>query len=208
MYMRRKLPLLTERTLADVRIRRTELATEFGHITRSRGTVMCKAGCSDCCRHPVVISALEGALLYQWLANRGKWTPTFKRKVQDTAELTSDVAMEVWLLANIPCPLLGQDNLCAAYEARPFNCRTTLSVGDPYYCHPHRIADGSAIVSRVSVLQQFHEEEQKLLKRYGLKHFLMPISKALLVGERIITGNLDLENVDRVLLEEYAETHG
>ncbi len=37
-------------------------------------------------------------------------------------------------LANIPCPFLGQDGRCMAYENRPMDCRMFIALGDPKDC--------------------------------------------------------------------------
>lgn len=119
--------------------------------------------------------------------------------------MTMSLANEVWLLANLPCPLLTPKNRCMAYDARPFNCRATLSVGDPAYCHPHRLVSGSGIVPRVEVLAAFHDVETKLLKRHGLFHLTMPISSAVLLAEKVVSGSIDLEGADRAFVAEYKE---
>ncbi len=202
MPIRRKLPILVERSLGDLRSTRLEKAGAFEQETRDHLGISCSAGCASCCYHPVRISILEGILLYRYLVDRGRWTPSFRQKLLSTAGLTENLAFDVWLLSNIPCPLLDDKNRCRAYDARPFNCRAILASGDPFYCHPHRVAEGSGIVSRVAALESFHAEETALLKKHGLFHLLMVIPRAILMAERIISGELDLENVDRQFLKE------
>jgi hypothetical protein len=60
----------------------------------------------------------------------------------------------------------------------------------------------------MEALENFHAEEKKLLKRHGLKHFLMPLSKAVLFGEAIVTGSIELEDVDRRLFEDFVAQQG
>lgn len=198
----RKLPVFTERSLGDLQANRSEMAAR--HEVKIRdATVMCTAGCASCCYHPVRISILEGVLLFKHLVEHGRWSPSFKTKLAEHAVTTGNLAMGIWLMSNIACPLLDGKNRCIGYEARPFNCRSTFSVGDPHYCHPHRIGEGTGIVSRVGALTEFHEKEEAILKRHGLWHLLMPISQALLLAEKILAGDVDLESADHEFLIEY-----
>ena len=164
---------------------------------------MCKAGCASCCYHPVRISILEGMVLFKHLVEHGRWSPSLKKKLAAHAALTSNLAMGIWLMSSIACPLLDEKDRCIGYEARPFNCRVTFATGDPHYCHPHRIGELTTIVPRVAALEEFHKEEAALLRRHGLWHLLVPVSKALLIGEKILSGDVDLEGADREILAEF-----
>lgn len=207
MAVRRRLPLVTEQSLAALRRTRAQLSSDFdrelfGTLGVSNLAVSCRVGCSNCCYHPVLITAMEGALLYQWLAERGRWTPSLQAKIKEHADRTRDLSYEVWFLSMVPCPMLDETTRkCTVYEGRPYACRVTYSLGDPDKCHPHRIGE-SGIVNKQEVMLTYHREQSKVARKHGLQMVLMPISLALRIGERIVNGKLDLESADLAILEE------
>jgi Fe-S-cluster containining protein len=186
---RRRLPFLTERSLDQVKADRIELSTEFA---ATLGVVSCTKGCSACCSYPVYISVLEGMLLYRHLTEKGHWTPSLRKKLEKHANTTFDLSAEIWLLLDMPCPLLDK-NKCLAYDARPFSCRTTFTRGDPYNCVPRRIVS-SKFVPKDEVTFKFRAVEARLLAKHGLSLIGMPISKAILIGEKVMIGEADLEH--------------
>ena len=193
---RRKLPFLTERSLDQVKADRIGLSTEF---VATLPRVSCSKGCSACCSYPVYISVLEGILLYRHLTEKGHWTPSLRKKLEKHADTTFDLSAEIWLLIDMPCPLLDK-NKCLAYEARPFTCRTTFTRGDPYNCVPKRIVS-SRFVPKDDVTAKIREVETRLLAKHGLSLIGLPISKAILIGEKIVIGEADLEHFLTVALE-------
>lgn len=207
--MKRKLPLLTEQSFATLRHTRIQLATEFETQTKLQvqeagGKISCKSGCANCCYHPVLITAIEGVLLYRWLASHGRWTPSLRASLKEHADKTRDLNHSVWFLSAIPCPLLGKDAMCSAYEGRPFQCRATFSFGNPGDCHPHRI-DDAKLVDRQEAMAKYHSIQAKIAKKHGLQMVILPLSAAILLGERISSGELDLEEADLEVLRTLVE---
>lgn len=205
---KRKLPLLVEHTLSTLRFARSQISVEFDRELRLKldeagAGVACREGCANCCYHPMLITALEGLQLYQWLTEHGRWTPSVRNRVREHAETTKDLPQAVWFLSLIPCPLLDTTKFtCTAYEGRPFTCRVTYSAGDPNDCHPHRIED-SGTINKQLVLAKFHGAQAQAARKFGLHMIVMPLSMAVLLGERIAKGEVDLENADAEIIREY-----
>ena len=194
---RRKLPLLTERSLDQVKANRIELSTEFKSSITNR--ISCSKGCSACCSYPVYISILEGMLLFRYLTEHGHWTPSFRKKLEAHADKTWDLAAEIWLLLDMPCPLLDKGK-CLAYEERPFTCRALYQLNDPYNCVPKRIASGR-FADKEDITARFREVETQILAQHKLSLLGMPISKAILLGEKILAGDADLEHFLDIAVE-------
>jgi hypothetical protein len=206
---RRSLPLLLERDTHEVEAQRFERAGAFEASVRDTAedlgrVISCVVKCSACCSHPVGISILEGISLFRWLVERGLWTASLQAKLQTHSTQVWGLAHEVWFLSNIPCPLLSESK-CSAHEGRPFVCRTTWSTGDPYDCHPHRFGPRTGIVPRADTIRDFHQMEASKLRQHVLKHIPLPISKALLLAERVCSGKLAIEDVQHTLLKEYGD---
>jgi Fe-S-cluster containining protein len=193
---RRKLPVLTERSLAQMKAERIQISSE---VDAKLPEVSCKAGCHACCSYPIYISILEGILLYRHLTARGHWTAQFRKKLERHADQTFDLSANVWLLLDLPCPVLDKGK-CLAYEARPFTCRTLYARSDPKLCHPHRATEGS-FVDRKDATARFRAAERKILGRHQLSLLGMPISKAILLGEKIVNGEGDLEHYFTLAVE-------
>ena len=138
-------------------------------------------------------------LLYRHLTDRGYWTPSFRKKLEIHADKTWDLAAEIWLLLDMPCPLLDKGK-CLAYEARPFTCRTTYSFGDPYNCVPKRLTSGR-FADKDDITARFRKVETEILAQHKLSLLGMPISKAILLGEKVLTGDADLEHFLSIVLE-------
>ncbi len=200
--MRRKLPLFVERSIQQVQADRIELADTFERKIEGNQPITCKAGCSACCHHPVLITVMEAFPIYGALVEQGRWTPSFKARLEKHAGLTSGLSFRVWLLSSIPCPLLERDR-CLTYEYRPFVCRVTISTGDAYFCDPQRLGDDTKIVPRHDTVAEFHGREAEILRKHGLLHLTMPIGRAILMAERVCSGTLTLENVDRTYVADH-----
>lgn len=194
---RRKLPLLTERSLAEVKADRIEIAAE---VDAKLPMVTCKAGCAACCKYPVYISILEGMLLYRHLTERGHWTPAFRQKLSAHDKQTYDLASEVWVLLEIPCPLLDKVNRCIGYAARPFSCRTLYAHTPAAFCEPPKMLSAK-YVPREELMDKFRKVEAEILGRHKLGLIGLSISKAILLAEKIMTGEVDLEQFVRLALD-------
>ncbi len=191
-----RLPILVERTFANVRATQIQLGLEHEQRVRQQYTVTCRAGCSNCCHHPFLISIVEGVLLYRWLVAHGRWTPSLRGRVEEARNKTLGLALEVWLLGNIPCPLLDAQRLCVAYAARPLNCRTRFSAGTPDACHPHALGSQPGLIDNSAVIAEFNSETRTKLRQLESKGYLMPLAEALTLGERLDNGTLEIENLD------------
>lgn len=200
---KRRLPLAAARSIAEAQGARQSLANAydsqlFPRLAEAQESVVCRKKCSNCCLHPVYATLLEGATLYSWLVEQGLWDLTLKRALQDTQERVKGLAVEVWLMSLIPCPLL-KDDLCIAYEARPFACQITYSIGDPQDCHPHRM--GTDMLPRRELFEALAVVEGRILRRHHLKHFRVPLAAAVLWGERIVKGEVELDDCQNALTE-------
>lgn len=205
----RRLPLLVERSVREVEVSRTEVSQRFDMKIRASThgkAITCRPGCAWCCHHPVLISVLEGISIYRWLKKKGKWNDRLKAKLKEVSDQQYGASLETWLLAMIPCALLDEKNMCSAYEARPLICRSYYATSDPYYCHPHRLGDQvTQIVDRTDAVGPFHAAQEKLLQSHKLQLLAVPIGTAILLAERVCTGELDLESIDVEVFKEYAQ---
>lgn len=200
--MSKRLPVLVEQTLQEASVSRMELTQEFLRQAYAEpGRVSCRKGCSNCCYHPVMMSVLEGITLFRWLQDNGMWTRALKAQLQDAQSRTWGLSIEVWALSAQPCPFL-QDSQCSIYEGRPMACRVTLSKGDPYACHPHRMSLGSGILPKRMTLEENARREALLLKRHGLKFARVPLASAILVGEKVVKGEVEVEDAYIALLDQ------
>jgi Fe-S-cluster containining protein len=168
-------------------------------------TVSCKAGCASCCYHPLLITILEAIPIYGALVEAGRWTPSFKEKLTKASTMTSGLSFQVWLLSKIACPLLDENKRCMIYEERPFHCRVTVATGDPYFCDPQRLGQETTILPREDAVREFHARETAMLLKHGLLHLVMPVGRAVLLAERVCSGSITLENVDRTYIREYLD---
>jgi Fe-S-cluster containining protein len=167
------------------------MADQFLHETPV--SLSCKRGCSNCCSHAIHVTMLEGIIAYRYLVRRGLWTPSLRVRLEAHADRTWDLAIEMWHLANIPCPLLDGSS-CMVYQARPFMCRITSSRGDPEMCHAHRVNDpATGLLPRKGALHDFFEKQRVLLRRHKAPLLLFPVSKAILYAEKIVNGEVDVE---------------
>jgi Fe-S-cluster containining protein len=203
-----RLPLDVERTLGEGEAARTEIVRRFekqiqSHTSRTKEGVTCSKGCAHCCYHPLSVSLLEGVSLYRWLTEHYLWTPDFKDKVVQHSKAVWGLTPEIWMLSMVACPMLDE-KLCSIYQGRPAVCRVTVSTGDPYYCHPHRFGiDVTGIVPRHSFLDELMYLEADLLNRHHQIYVALPLSTALLYGERIAKGDLSLEDSSHTIAIDY-----
>lgn len=191
-----RLPVLVERIVAEARATQTQTAQDFDQRSQQdTRSISCRSGCANCCHHPFLVTVLEGLLLYRWLADHGQWTPSLKKRVTETRDKTLGLAFEVWLLSNLPCPLL-RENKCIAYDARPLHCRITYSEGLPSDCHPHALSPETPLLPNIEVIVGFNSRLRMLLKKLDVVGSLMPLSEALLLGEAIEKGTISIEDSD------------
>lgn len=146
-----------------------------------------------------MVSLLEGISIYRWLAQNHLWSSLLRDKLTEAAAKVQSLSLDVWLLSEIPCVFLT-DGLCSIYASRPFSCRVTYSIGDPYYCHPHRLEESTGILSKKPLFEVMESVEAPLLRQFGLSYFRIPLAKAVLYGEKIVTGEIAIEDGEAALL--------
>jgi Fe-S-cluster containining protein len=211
MMTKRRLPIAIEESIGKVEVLRNDLSTDYSRriqveVPKSGFKVTCSAGCAWCCHHPVVISILEGILIYRWMVKQGQWTSRIREKLKESADQQFGTAYHIWMKALIPCPLLDDTNRCSVYSTRPLICRAYYAISDPHYCHPHRISrEHTRLLPRDSVVEPFHAEQEKILRRHKLQLINMPIGAALLMAEKVCSDTVDLEAIDGLLIKEYGE---
>ena len=115
----------------------------------------CEAGCAACCRVMVSTSSVEAALIGDRLSSeppdrREKWMELVRSRNARLSELSgrtdppADLSTfegllatcEDWEKENLPCPFLGEGNLCSIYEDRHLLCRVCWVLTDPEDCSP------------------------------------------------------------------------
>lgn len=80
----------------------------------------CMKGCAYCCHGMVAITAPEVFHLANTVRRQGPDAASgFRARAAHTANRTADARFG----AKLPCPLLGADNTCSVYAARPLSCR-------------------------------------------------------------------------------------
>lgn len=200
----RRLPIYVERALGELEGTRNFTSVEFERGLREEGPVSCHEGCAHCCHYPIMITVAEGILLYRHLASKGKWTPALRKKLAEHADHTSFADQAIWLLANIPCPLLDEKQKCSAYAARPLSCRLTWSSKDPEGCRPHEFNAGN-MASRTNVMQVSAAYEDGLLRRARVSSIRMPISKAVQIAERVLSGELSPDRIELAVYEDFSK---
>ena len=204
-----RLPLVTELAVREASASRQLIAEDFERQVRTelvdgKKAITCQKGCHHCCHYPVVVSVLEGVSLFRWLFDQGLWRRQLQEAFREAHRRVWGLSPSVWMLSMTPCPLLTAEGLCGAYEARPFMCRTTVSTADPYHCHPHRFEEGLAgFVNRRAADATLQEVENRLLKSAKLTLLRLPISTAVLMGERLCKNGIDPEEVGEELFEEW-----
>lgn len=185
-----QLPPNIERALQQLRAHQADVTSDFTRGVLAEGFITCHKGCNHCCYYPLYITLLEGMAIYRWMAENRRWSHALRERFKAAEEQTWQLSIEVWLLSAVACPLLGEDKLCQGYTCRPVVCRTVYSRGDADLCHPHRFLQ-APLLSRKDVMEKWVQIEQKLLR---LPLILLPLSTAVLLGERICKGEVDLQD--------------
>lgn len=207
--MKHHLPIFLERGVREAEAARSQVYAEFeaglrASLSESHGSVTCHKGCSSCCYFPLYISLLEGVSLFRWLIDHGLWRKSLQDALRETHERVWGLSPSVWMLSLTPCPLLDAEGACIAYGGRPFVCQTTASTGDPYYCHPHRFAEGRAgLVERKVADGRLRAIEDRLSKDRKITQMRLPISTAVLMAERLCKDGQAPEEISEELLGEW-----
>jgi len=200
--MTRKLPLYAERALGQLHATRGYTVTEFEKQFRANFAVSCKPGCAHCCHYPLYITVAEGLILYRYLASKGRLTGALRKRLAEHADVTAFIDPAVWMRSAIPCPLLDDKKHCVGYEGRPQACRMTFSAGDPDKCDPQAY-DPSEQGSTREIARASAAFEDKLLRAHGISPIRIPVSRALQIAERVLSGELALNRIELTLYQEY-----
>lgn len=190
----RRLPLI-ERGLAATKLSRAQLDQALvAQMELRKQYPNCKAGCSHCCHYPLTISVFEGALLYSELKTRRLWTTDLELALTQHSKKVLGLAPEVWLMSEVPCPLL-REGTCTAYSARPFVCRSRWALGDPEDCRPARFGLSATTVDHGEQLEVFRAQEKAVAKSVRAPYATYPISTAVLLGHAVVEDGLDISDV-------------
>lgn len=105
----------------------------------------CGEYCSGCCKYPIWSTEVEYLDISQWISENISeermdiLNKNFEKWDEEIGELASQYLPgdsqkhNEYVRKNIKCPFLI-DNSCSIYEARPVNCRTYFSYGNPRSC--------------------------------------------------------------------------
>jgi len=106
-------------------------------------SVACASGCAHCCHLLVEVMPAEAFHLAEWLRRTlapARLAQVLERLRHNVAATHAMGGMAARKQANVPCALLGEDNRCIAYAARPAACRrchsTRLETCEQTYARP------------------------------------------------------------------------
>lgn len=159
--------------------RRLTLAAEYGESVRRTTRVDCRRSCSACCSHPVIVTLDEADEIYEFLRSRRLWTAELKTSLEQVSKLTAGLSFEVWLLAEIQCPLLDGNDLCTVYPKRPFQCAVTFS-RDRRDCEPTVLGPG--LIPKREILEKLEKLETDAGNYQNISTRL-PLAAALLIAD-------------------------
>jgi Fe-S-cluster containining protein len=126
----------------DTRLKTLDIITQVHADQMADQSLACAKGCATCCTRNVTLTTLEGRRLYDWVATEAPHLMDLLKKDADkprqiptyTINGLTDMCMAGLDVPEEPsdpgwgaCPLLSEDGLCQAYEARPFACRSMVS---------------------------------------------------------------------------------
>jgi Fe-S-cluster containining protein len=116
----------------------------------------CGPHCSACCTDLPPILPVEALRMARALHRRPDGSKRMQRAVEqarafqamlqvhigrgvqlDSTDTVYREAQLAWRRLGHPCPVLGDDGNCSAYEARPISCRAHVHVEDPAHCEPN-----------------------------------------------------------------------
>lgn len=145
----------------------------------------CSRGCAGCCSRMVTVTVAEAAVMLEHLIRDGSWEAVRERARAQAP--TARVANErSWFLMNIPCPVLGPDRSCLAYESRPTPCSVHFSLSDPKLCDPWSGEPGEfRPVEMADVHGEFLKKLEREVDGYGVLALRLPLPAALLLAERV-----------------------
>lgn len=126
----------------DARLKTLDIIYSVHEARMADNNLACAKGCATCCTRNVTLTTLEGRRLHDWISREA---PHLMDRVRQEAEKPrqiptytinglTDMCMAGEEVPEEPsdpgwgaCPLLSEEGLCQAYEARPFACRSMVS---------------------------------------------------------------------------------
>ncbi len=107
----------------------------------------CKSGCWNCCCHWVEdVYFFEGEAIYEYLKKHfperissiisdSEASVRTMEEIYDHNHNSSDIdLLQEFYKQELPCPLLGSEGKCIAYEVRPITCRSFFSEDRKRFC--------------------------------------------------------------------------
>ncbi len=90
----------------------------------------CKSGCGLCCVYRVEISPLEAIAVAEYIRahHTAEEVAAIKARLTEKDQAIRRLTREEHQVAKIRCALLGDDDRCTVYEARPIECRAHNSL--------------------------------------------------------------------------------
>ena len=154
----------------DARLHTLEIIYQAHQQEISSLPLACKKGCATCCTRNVTLTTLEARRLFDWIDQHA---PQLMEKVKEEAQSPrqiptytmnglTDLCMAQQEVPEEPsdpgwgaCPLLSDQGVCQAYEARPFACRSMVSKNS---CQKDGFAEMEEVTLTVNnVLMQYIE---------------------------------------------------
>jgi Fe-S-cluster containining protein len=114
----------------DACVERAKANASFTHC--------CTKGCSHCCYEPayadrMAVDHMLAALTPEQIEEVKAKLPEWLEKTAELRNKTERPNAWAWRDLKVACPFL-KDNLCVAYERRPFDCRIFFAIGNPEDC--------------------------------------------------------------------------
>jgi hypothetical protein len=80
-----------------------------------------------------------------------------------------------------------------------------MSLDNPDGCHPHNLGSSAGLLPYTDFSDDFNKREASLMRGIGLQRLVLPLSTAVLVGERFVGGDLDTDNLDQDMMMMFEE---
>lgn len=144
-----------------------EVASRCSEIVAAQRDWPCGAGCADCCRSLAAVPEITRAEWERLSAALATLAPQARAAV----ERAFDDLRRAGAQRPIVCPLLGPDDLCRVYDARPLACR---SYG--FYADHEGVLGCHRILARAddaSVVWGNHEALMRLAETLGERRSLL-----------------------------------
>jgi hypothetical protein len=133
--------------------------------------IACTRGCGYCCHMQVQVLPPESFALAAWLRRQfdAQRLEGVLARLRENARVTRELGDEGRKRANLPCALLGADNACTAYEARPAQCRRFHSTRLATCTESHANPQDDSIESPAHPLVSHNAQVIVTLAQHGLR---------------------------------------